>query len=543
MDKTKISLHTCLLAVLLAMVVLPLSAQTETAPNTPAGKYVWGRFLMDGHRTRESLSPTARKEAAIIKACEPKMAAYAKVIGYSREGMVKYTPESPLSNWYADILLNEGAALMGEKADVSIGNFGGIRVDMPKGDVTVDDIRSMFPFKNYLSLVEMTGGQLWELFSWMARTQWQVLGGVRIVADGNKLVSVEIGGKPLEKDRVYKVVTVNFLLYGGDSLYLAKDAVSCRVSDKEHFEAVMNTIDRLRENKQTIDAACDGRITILNPVKKPSAGAKGKRPLQIIPAAMSEKARLTILHTNDTHSHLKPLNTGVYAGTSGYVERGAFVDSVRRADGRNNVLLLDAGDFCQGTTYFTVFKGRPETKGMNAMKYDAGTLGNHEWDNGVDALARLLPKVKRQVVLCNYQTGDARLNRLIKPYTIIKRGGMKIGITGVLVDVSASVDADVASQIRYMDPAENINRVAEQMREKGCDLVIVLSHCGFTAKVGEPEGDLQIAPKLRGVDMIIGGHTHTDLLEPVYVKGADGNDILITTDYCWGIYVGELKLF
>lgn len=520
-------------------------AQMDARHNTPAGTYVWGRYVMDGHRTSGALSPTAKKEAALIQSLAPAMKDYAKVIGYSPEAMTKYAPESPLSNWYADVLMVEGAALTGERVDVAIGNFGGIRVDMPKGDVTVDDIRSMFPFKNYLTQVKMTGRQLWDLFAWMARTQWQVVGGVHVEAEGQELRSVKVGGEPIEMDKVYNIMTINFLLTGGDGFYLAKDAVSHKVYDIDQFTAIMRYIDGLRAQNKPIQAGCDGRITVRgdkSSMAKPVKGAS-KRPLQVVPADMSKKARLTILHTNDTHSHLQKISSGTYAGTSGLVERAAFVDSVRRADGARNVLLLDAGDFCQGTTYFSVFKGKPELKGLDIMKYDAGTLGNHEWDNGVEALAGLLPQSKHPIVLCNYETANKKLKKLIKPYTIVKRGGMKIGITGILVDVSSSVDADVAAQIKYLDPVQQVNKVAAELRQKGCDMVIVLSHCGFSAKVSEPVGDIQIAGGLRGVDMIIGGHTHTDLLQPVYLRAADGNDVLVTTDYCWGIYVGQLKLF
>ena len=538
MAETKIryALGTFLLAALLLC-----GAEGPASAERKPLNYAWGRFLMDGHRTIEGLSPGGRKVQKIIDSCEEGMAEYARVVGYSPEAMRSHAPESPLSNWYADLLMSQCERITGQKVDLSLANFGGVRVAMPKGEVTVDDIRSMFPFKNYITLVRMRGDKLEELFRWMASSQWQIVGGVHIEADASGLKKVEVGGQPIDPSGIYNIATINFLLRGGDGFYLERDAVSVTVTQVDQFTAVMNHLEELSSKGEPISASCDGRITVLDAPAPSASSSRG--PLQRIPEELSRKGRLTILHTNDTHSHIKAIKAGKYAGMAGLAERAAFIDSVRLADGRRNVLVLDAGDFCQGTTYFSVFGGRPEVEGLNALGYDAVTVGNHEWDNGIDALPDLLKKARFPVVLCNYKVDNPRLDKLLRPYTIIRRGGLKIGITGVLVDVTAAVESSIASRLHYLDPVESINSAAAQLRRKGCDLVIVLSHCGYTAKVGEPAGDLQIAPSLKGVDIIIGGHTHTDLQEPTLVKGADGGDIIIATDFCWGIYVGELKLF
>lgn len=260
----------------------------------------------------------------------------------------------------------------------------------------------------------------------------------------------------------------------------------------------------------------------------------------LMPQATSMYAQeLVILHTNDTHSHIDPVKSGPEAGLGGVIERAAYIDSVRSAVGRRNLLLVDAGDFSQGTSYFTILKGDIEVELLNEMGYDAVTLGNHEFDNGPEDLARRLKMAKFRVVCANYDFSGSGLDRYVKPYTIVRRAGKKIGIIGLLVDVTKVVDRSVAEKLRYLDPIAVTNRYSGLLKEKGCDLVIVLSHLGMEKS---DFTDIQLARSCRNVDLIIGGHSHTFLEEPVCVEDADGNDVMIVTDGCWGLYVGKLEL-
>ena len=250
--------------------------------------------------------------------------------------------------------------------------------------------------------------------------------------------------------------------------------------------------------------------------------------------------RLTILHTNDTHSHVDPVRSGADAGLGGVVERAAYIDSVRAADGRRNVLLVDAGDFSQGSSYFTILKGDVEVDLMNAMGYDVTALGNHEFDNGLEELSRRLRNLRCPAVCANYEFRGSDLSRIVRPYTIIRRGGFRIGVIGLLTDVSRVVEKHIADKIRYIDPVEVTNRYAAYLKDvKKCDIVMCLSHLGYDSG---PDSDVRLAARTRNVDLIIGGHSHTFLESSVEVPDLDGKPVTIVTDGCWGLYVGNLKV-
>lgn len=254
-------------------------------------------------------------------------------------------------------------------------------------------------------------------------------------------------------------------------------------------------------------------------------------------AAVAVNAQnLTILHLNDTHSHVDPQRSGDYKGRGGFIEQAAYIDSVRTADGRKNVLLLHAGDFSQGTSYFTELGGDIEIDLLNAAGYDVVAIGNHEFDNGPVELARRLKNLKADVVCANYDFSGSALEGLVKPWTIVRRGGMKIGIIGLLTDISKVVDVNLIRRLEYQDPAAVVNCYAEILKnDKNCDLVICLSHLGYTE-------DKDLASKIRGVDVIVGGHSHTLLHKIQHVADLDGNDVVIVQDWCWGMSVGNLKV-
>ncbi len=251
---------------------------------------------------------------------------------------------------------------------------------------------------------------------------------------------------------------------------------------------------------------------------------------------------LVILHVNDTHSHLEPLREGnAEGGQGGVIERAAYIDSVRTVVGKKNVLLLHAGDFSQGTSYFTVLHGDVEIDLINAMKYDVITLGNHEFDNGIEELARRLKSVKCPVVCSNYDFSSFELGKYIKPYVIVRRGGMKIGVFGLLTDITRVVQRETADRIPRLGDVESAEKWADYLKNKEhCDLVVALTHIGFDS-VGF--NDPKLVRSTRNIDIVVGGHSHTFLRDVVYETNLDGVKVPIVQDGCWGLNFGQLDVY
>lgn len=251
---------------------------------------------------------------------------------------------------------------------------------------------------------------------------------------------------------------------------------------------------------------------------------------------------LVILHVNDTHSHEEPLRDGeAQGGMGGVIERAAYVDSVRTAVGKKNVLLLHAGDFSQGTSYFTELGGDIEIDLINAMKYDVVTLGNHEFDNGIDELARRLGNLKCPVVCANYDFSELVLGKYVKPYAIVRKGGMKIGVIGLLTDVTRVVQKSIADKMKRFDDIEVANKWADYLKnEEHCDMVIALTHIGFDS-VGM--NDPALVAGTRNIDLVVGGHSHTFLTDAEYRNNLDGKPVPIVQDGCWGLFVGQVDVY
>lgn len=250
--------------------------------------------------------------------------------------------------------------------------------------------------------------------------------------------------------------------------------------------------------------------------------------------------RLVILHTNDTHSRIEPLpkSDNANPNTAGVARRATYIDQVRKEN--KNVLLLDAGDFVQGTPYFNLFKGEVEIGAMNRMKYDAGTLGNHEFDYGLDVLAGIVKKAKYPIVNCNYDFSNTPLKGLVKPYVILKKFGMKIGILGVGVDPEGLVQSENYKGMVFNPIINSVNKYSEILRnQEKCDLVICLSHIGFVSSANIVN-DQVLAKESKFVDIIIGGHSHTYLEKPVVLKNLDGKDVLIYQMGKNGTFVGRI---
>lgn len=251
---------------------------------------------------------------------------------------------------------------------------------------------------------------------------------------------------------------------------------------------------------------------------------------------------LVILHVNDTHSHEEPLRDGgSQGGMGGVIERAAYVDSVRTSVGKKNVLLLHAGDFSQGTSYFTELGGDIEIDLINAMKYDVVTLGNHEFDNGIDELARRLGNLKCPVVCANYDFSELVLGKYVKPYAIVRKGGMKIGVIGLLTDVTRVVQRSIADKMKRFDDIEVANKWADYLKnEEHCDMVIALTHIGFDS-VGM--NDPALVAGTRNIDLVVGGHSHTFLTDAEYRDNLDGRPVPIVQDGCWGLFVGQVDVY
>ncbi len=247
--------------------------------------------------------------------------------------------------------------------------------------------------------------------------------------------------------------------------------------------------------------------------------------------------KLVILHTNDTHSQIEEIRSGKGAGTGGVHRRAEFFDQVRAEN--ENVLVVDAGDFSQGTPYFTIFKGDIEIELMNALGYEVTCLGNHEFDNGVAELARRLRNADFQVVCSNYDFTGTPLEGLVKPYTIVEKAGKKIGIIGVITELTTLVSAKNIEGMKYSDAFETVNKWAEFLKEdEDCDLVIVLSHLGYGGK----NSDIELAESSHDIDIIIGGHSHTFLKEAKTYKNLDGRNVIITQVGGQGEWIGRFDI-
>ena len=245
---------------------------------------------------------------------------------------------------------------------------------------------------------------------------------------------------------------------------------------------------------------------------------------------------LIILHTNDTHSRIEPLpdNDKYAPDLGGVVRRAAYVDKMRREN--ENVLLFDAGDFLQGTPYFNMFKGEVEVQAMNILKYDAVTLGNHEFDYGMDVLVNIVKKAKFPIVSTNYDFSDTKIANIIKPYLVINKNGIKIGIVGANISPKGLIASTNYNGMKFLPPTEVINKTAEMLRnDLKCDMVICLSHLG----IGD---ELKLAENSRNIDLIIGGHSHTFMTKPSVRNNLDGKEVLVFQTNGKGVYVGRIDV-
>ena len=251
--------------------------------------------------------------------------------------------------------------------------------------------------------------------------------------------------------------------------------------------------------------------------------------------------RLTILHTNDTHSRIDPFpaDAGRNAGLGGVAQRSFLIDSIRRQE--EHVLLLDAGDIFQGTPYFNVYKGEPEIKAMAAMQYDAATIGNHDFDAGLENLAaQLHGHANFPMIICNYDFKGTAMEDLYVPYKIFNKGGIKIGVLGVGIELDGLVPQNLYGKTKYLGAIQQANETAYKLKQQHCDLIICLSHLGYSYTDGRLS-DIMLAKETENIDLIIGGHTHTFLDAPVVVKNKRNEEVVINQVGWAGIRLGRLS--
>lgn len=244
--------------------------------------------------------------------------------------------------------------------------------------------------------------------------------------------------------------------------------------------------------------------------------------------------RLTILHTNDTHSQVEPKknNEGGYARRIGVIKRERVIDP--------NLLLVDAGDFSQGTPYFNLYRGRVEIEAMNYMGYDACTLGNHEFDNGLDSLAMVLRLAKFPVVCANYDFTGTVIEGLVQPYTIVQKGKHKVGIFGLGCKPQGIISDKNFLPAKFIEPYSVAQTMADTLHALDCDVVVCLSHLGTFGKKTGVYSDTALVVRTRGIDVVIGGHTHE--LRDLRVANMDGDSIPVVQMEKSGVYLGKIVI-
>ncbi|MYA64025.1 MAG: bifunctional metallophosphatase/5'-nucleotidase [Gemmatimonadetes bacterium] len=264
-----------------------------------------------------------------------------------------------------------------------------------------------------------------------------------------------------------------------------------------------------------------------------SRSRSGGEDLSYGPLLQEDGVNLVVLHTNDTHSRMDPfpMDGGRFQGLGGAARRATLIRRVREAN--EHVLLLDSGDIFQGTPYFNFFGGELEFRAMTAMGYDVATLGNHDFDNGVDGLVAMLPEAGFEFVSANYDVSGSALAGHVEPYTIREFDGVRVGIFGLGIAFDKLVLASLHEGVVYTDPVEAARTACRELRDQGCSLIICLSHLGY--RYGDPArpSDQTLAAAVPEIDLILGGHTHTFLDEPeLFDQGQDG--FTVVNQVGWG---------
>jgi len=253
---------------------------------------------------------------------------------------------------------------------------------------------------------------------------------------------------------------------------------------------------------------------------------------------------ITILHTNDTHSQIEPFDSNhhKFANKGGVARRASLIQKVRNEN--PNTLLLDAGDIFQGTPYFNYFGGEIEFKLMSLLKYDAATMGNHDFDNSIEGFHHQLPNANFDFVCANYDFKNTILNTLVKPYKIFFKDGIKIGVFGLGIELQNLVSPELFKETTYLDPIEITKDITRELKEnENCDLIICLSHLGYHYKNTQKVSDLKLAAATKDIDLIIGGHTHTFLPKPTLVKNVNNETVIVNQVGAYGVNLGRIDFY
>lgn len=259
----------------------------------------------------------------------------------------------------------------------------------------------------------------------------------------------------------------------------------------------------------------------------------------------SDTKHLTILHTNDVHSYIDPfpVDHPRNPNMGGVSRRAAIIENIRQEN--PNLLLLDAGDIFQGTPYFNYYGGELELKLMSMMKYDLGTMGNHDFDNGIEGFYSQMHHAKFDFVTSNYDFNNTVLQGKTKQYKIFNKNGIKVGVFGLGIELTGLVDSKNYKETKYLNPveiAQDLSRILKQ--EQKCDLVICLSHLGYKYKDEQEKiSDVKLATLTIDIDLIIGGHTHTFLDKPTVLKNSEGKEVIVNQAGCYGINMGRIDFY
>jgi 5'-nucleotidase len=257
---------------------------------------------------------------------------------------------------------------------------------------------------------------------------------------------------------------------------------------------------------------------------------------------LKRKKRLVILHTNDTHSTIEPFPSkhSKFPNMGGVSKRHTILQKIRSEE--EHVLLLDAGDIFQGTPYFNTFNGELEMKLMSLLQYDAATMGNHDFDIGLEGFLNAQQFADFPFLCANYDFSETILSGKTKAYHIFHKAGIKIGVFGIGIALKGLVPMDKYGNTRYLDPISTANKIASELKSKSCDLVICLSHLGFEYENKNINSDRKLAAETQNIDIILGGHTHTFFDKPLVLKNSKNKDVLVNQVGWGGVYLGRIDI-
>jgi len=423
-----------------------------------------------------------------------------KVIGVSKQGLSKKQPESTIGNFMADAMKAGAEKVFDTKVAASFVNYGGVRSYFPKGDITIGLVYELMPFDNMVVIQQLSGTILQQLLDKTAADGGWPIAGITMEIKDKKAVKVLIAGKPLDASSTYMIANSDYVANGGSDCSFLKPIPQVNKGYTLR-DALIDQIKRMTQTGKTIDA--------------------------------------TFLHTNDVHSRLDPfpMDGSRNQGMGGVAARLALINKIRQEV--NHILLLDAGDIFQGTPYFNLYKGEPEIKAMTMMGYDACTMGNHDFDGGIENFANQLQHASFPVLVANYDFTGTALESKIKPYQIFQKGKIKVGVFGVGIELQGLVPENLYEKTVYQDPIIAANNTASLLKKKGCNLIICLSHLGDKYDDGKISDEI-LAKESYNIDLIIGGHTHRFFEAPRKYFNKRQKEVLVNQVGWAGIQLGRL---